>query len=54
MMEEMTLFDYAYCGAVEGFTKMIDYLATIAEKEKWSFDEKPNSILHKYIKGSKC
>ncbi len=52
-MEELQLFDYAFCGASEGFAKMIDYLASIAEEEKWSFDDNaPNIILHKYIKGT--
>ena len=50
--KEMYLFDYAFCGAAEGFAKMIDYLATIAEEEKWSFDDASNSVLHKYIKGT--
>ena len=50
--KEMCLFDYAFCGASEGFAKMINFLATIAEEEKWSFDGDSNSVLHKYIKGT--
>ena len=50
--KELYLFDYAFCGANEGFAKMIDYLASIAEEEKWSFDGESNSILLKYIKGT--
>lgn len=49
---EFTLKDFAYCGTKEDFMKMIDYLSKIAEPEKWSFDEKENSILIKYLNGT--
>lgn len=43
------LHNYAFCGA-DGFEKMLNYLANMAEPEKWSFDvSDPNSILRKYI-----
>lgn len=50
--KEITLFEYAFCGGNEGFPKMIDYLASIAEEERWSFDGNTNSVLNKYIKGT--
>ena len=33
-MEEIELFDYAFCGTTEGYAKMLEYLAKIAEPEK--------------------
>ncbi len=50
--KEMTLTEFANCGSTDGFKKMIDYLANIAENEKWTFNENPNSILIKYLKGT--
>lgn len=50
--EEMDLFKFAYCSSKEGFAKMLDYLSGIAESEPWSFDDTPNSILRKNIKGT--
>ena len=49
---EFTLFDFAFCGSRDGFDKMLCYLSSIAEEEKWSFDENPNTILYKYIRGT--
>lgn len=44
------LFNYAFCGTSEVFNNHLTYLSSIAEEEKWTFDEKePNSILKKYI-----
>ena len=51
-MEEINLFSYAFCGTQEGFAKMLEYLASIAENEKWSFDGEENSVLYKYIRGT--
>lgn len=46
----MNLFTFAYCGTQESFDKTLDYLASIAEDEKWSFDGgEHNSILKSYI-----
>lgn len=50
--EEVTFDNFGFCGTSEGFFSMIDYLASIAEEEKWSFTERQNSILIKYIKGT--
>lgn len=50
--EEMDLFKFAFCGGNEGFLKMLEYLSDIAESEPWSFDDKPYSVLHKYISGT--
>lgn len=47
------LFDYAFCGAKDGFNNMLITLSQIAEEEIWSFDEtQPLSILKKYIMGT--
>jgi len=51
-MEEMKLFDFAFCGTPEGFASMLGYLASIAEEEKWSFDENENTVLFKYVTGT--
>lgn len=50
--DEMDLFKFAYCCTKEGFANMIQYLSGIAESEPWSFDDAPNSLLIKYIKGT--
>lgn len=50
--KDVSLLDFAFCGIKEDYFKMIDYLAKIAEPEKWSFDENPNTILIKYIQGT--
>lgn len=49
---EIDLFNFAYCSSKEGFANMLQYLSSIAENEPWSFNEFPNVILHKYIKGT--
>ena len=47
------LFNYAFCGGEQGFSNMLEYLASIAEEEPWTFDESaPNIILKKYIIGT--
>lgn len=57
-MEDLTfLYNYAFCGTEVGFTKMLSFLAEIAEPEKWGFSEEaPYSVLKKYIVGtfSRC
>lgn len=50
--KDVSLLDFASCGNREDFLKMIDYLAKIAEPEKWSFDDNPDTILIKYIQGT--
>ena len=51
--QELTLFEFAFCGANEGYAKMLEYLASIAEPEKWTFDpNNPNSVLFKYLGGT--
>ncbi|MCL2522805.1 MAG: DUF3825 domain-containing protein [Erysipelotrichales bacterium] len=47
--EGKKLTDFAFCGKKEDFLGKIDYLARIAEKEAWSFNEKNNSILLSYF-----
>lgn len=49
---EMYLHNFAFCGTREQFKNKIDYLASIAEEEPWSFTDEPNSILVKYINGT--
>ncbi len=45
------IYNYAFCGTKDGYKKMISYLAGIAEKEKWTFnEEEPNGLLEKYIR----
>jgi len=47
---DYSLFTFAYCGTEEGFHNKLDYLAKIAESEKWEYtSEKPLSILRTYI-----
>lgn len=50
--KEIELFDFAYCSTKEGFANMLQYLSEAAESEPWTFSDVPNSILHKYIKGT--
>ena len=53
MPDEISLFNYAFCGTETGFNNMLRFLSELAEEEKWSFDEtKPYSILKKYILGT--
>ena len=49
---EVDLFDFAYCSTKEGYANMLQYLSAAAENEPWSFDDTPNSILYKYIRGT--
>lgn len=49
--EEMTLNKFAFCGA-EGFSKMIAYLAELAEKENWTQGNEVNGVLRKYLFGT--
>lgn len=51
-MEDVNLFDYAFCGAADVFAKTIANLAAIAEDENWSLDGRPNSVLYSYVKGT--
>lgn len=51
-MDEVNLFDYAFCGTADVFAKAIANLAAIAEDENWSFDGRPYSVLYNYIKGT--
>ena len=53
VLNDISLYSYAFCGTETGFDNMLGYLAELAEEEKWSFDEtKPYSILKKYILGT--
>lgn len=48
-----SLYEFAFCSTPEGFAKMLNYLANLAEEEPWSFDKKkPHSILRKYLNGT--
>ena len=52
-MDDIELFKFAFCGYGDALTKMIEYLASIAEEENWTYIEsQKNSILMKYIKGT--
>lgn len=51
-MEEIELFDYAFCGTPEGYVRMLEYLAKLAEPEKWGNDMSDVGILYKYISGT--
>lgn len=46
------IFDFAFCGTYEGYSKMINYLSSIADQEKWTYGEEENNILKKYINGT--
>lgn len=50
--DEIYLQNFAFCGTTEQFKNKINYLASIAEEEPWSFTDEPNTILTKYINGT--
>ncbi len=48
--KDYSLYSFAYCGNTEGFKNKLEYLADIAEPEKWGFSEQePLSILKNYV-----
>lgn len=47
------LINYAFCGPLEIFINMLNYLSNMAEQEIWTFDEEnPLNLLRKYIYGT--
>ncbi|MBR2870928.1 MAG: DUF3825 domain-containing protein [Clostridia bacterium] len=51
-MEELGLFDYAFCGTKDGYNNMLEYLAKIVEPENWSNEESSVGVLYKYVAGT--